>query len=228
MDTRLKEELAMEFPRFKFVPIIFFIAVMAIALPSQASQTNEILLDAMSPFEDMIEYALAGKDSDVSRALIAADQRSKSVPTALPAPAAQKFTALMDALHNAAMSKNSRKTAMYAVDTFRLLAENLQAASLEIPKEVSLLDYAGFKLRFLAASAKPDWQDIQTTVDEATGWWNAVRSTVSMKGLSNTFDTLLRGLEASAKTRNLDMLGFAAQMTLELVDLLEGDLQSTL
>lgn len=218
----------MEFTRFKFFPIIFFIAVMAIASPSQASQINEVLLDAMSPFEDMIEYALAGKDSDVSKALIAADQHNKSVTTTLPAPPAQKFTALMGALHKAAMSKNSRKTAMYAVDIFRLLAENLQADSLGVPKEVSLLDYAGFKLRVLAASKKPDWQDIRTTIDEATGWWNAVRSKVSMKGLSNTFDTLIRGLETSAKTRNLDMLGFAAQMTLELVDLLEDDLKPKL
>lgn len=216
----------MQFTRFKFFPIIFSITVMAIASTSQASQTNEVLLGSMSPFEDMIEYALAGKDSDVSKALTAADQHSKSVTTNLPAPAAQKFAAQMDTLRKAAMSKNNHKTATYAVDIFRLLAENLQADSLEVPKEVSLLDYAGFKLRVIAASKKPDWRDTRMTIDEATGWWNTIRSKVSMTGLSNTFDTLIRGLETSAKTRNIDMLGFAAQMTLELVDLLEGDLKS--
>ena len=210
--------------RLKLFPIIFFIAIMAITSTCQASQTNQVLLGAMSPFEDMIEYALAGKDSDVLKALTIADQNSKSIATTLPAPAAHKFTALMDALRQAATIKNNRKTARCAVEIFRLLAEILQADSFELPKEVSLLDYAGFKLLILAASKKPDWRAIRTTINETTSWWNAIRSKVTMNGLSNTFDTLICGLETSAKTRNLDMLGFAAQMTLDLVDLLEDDM----
>ncbi|HOX14934.1 MAG TPA: hypothetical protein PLP18_02285 [Smithellaceae bacterium] len=215
----------MKFNRYKFFSIIFSIAILAIASTSQASQTNEVLLGAMSPFEDMIESALAGNGTDVSKALTAADQQSKSVKTTLPASAAEKFTALMDVLHKAVRSKNSYKTATYATDIFRLLAENLQVDSLDVPKEVSLLDYTGFKLRVLAASQKTDWRDVRATIGEATGWWKAIRSKVSMKGLSNTFDTLIRGLETSEKTRNVKMLGFAAQMTLDLVDLLESDLK---
>lgn len=218
----------MQFTRFNFVPILVFIAVMAIASTSQASQTNEVLLGAMSPFEDMIGYALADKDSDVSRALTAADQQSKSVTATLPTPAAQKFTSLMDALHKAAMARNNHQVATYAVDIFRLLADNLQADSLDVPKEVNLLDYAGFKLRVLVAANKTNWQDIQKTIDEANKWWNAIRPKVSMKGLVNAFDTLSRGLETSSKTHNIDMLGFTAQMTLDLVDLLEGDLKPKL
>lgn len=179
----------------------------------------------MSPFEDIIEYALAGKDSDVLKALTIADQNSNSIATTLPARAAHKFTALMDALRQAVMIKNNRKTARSAVEIFRLLAETLQVDSLGLPKEVSLLDYAGFKLLVLAASKRPDWGDIRMTIDEATNWWNAIKSKVSMNGLSNTFDTLICGLETSAKTRNVDMLRFAAQMTLDLVDLLEDDLK---
>ena len=216
----------MRITRINFISIILFATAMAVASPSQASQINDVLLGSMSPYEDLIEYALSGKDYDVSKALITADQHSKSVTKTLPAPTAQKFNAMMEALHKAVKSKENNMTAMYAADIFRLLAENLQNDSLDVPKEVSLLDYAGFKLRVLAASKKPDWQDIRMTIDEATGWWDVVRSKVSMNGLSNTFDTLIRGLDASAKTRNLDMLGFAAQMTLDLVDLLEGDLKT--
>jgi hypothetical protein len=216
----------MNITRINFFSIILFATAMAVASPSQASQINEVLLGSMSPYEDLIEYTLLGKDYDVSKALITADQHSKSVTKTLPAPTAQKFNAMMEALHKAVKSKESNMTAMYAADIFRLLAENLQNDSLDVPKEVSLLDYAGFKLRVLAASKKPDWQDIRTTIDQATGWWDVVRSKVSMNGLSNTFDTLIRGLDASAKTRNLDMLSFAAQMTLDLVDLLEGDLKT--
>jgi phosphohistidine phosphatase SixA len=217
---------AMKLTRFKLSLILFSIALIAVASTSRAGGTNEVLLGAMSPFEDMIEYALAGQDSGVSEALAAADQNSKSVMETLHAPAAQELTALMDALRDAAKSRDSLKTATYAVDIFRLLTDNLQADSLDVPKEVSLLDYAGFRLRVLAASKNPDWRDVRTTIGEAAGWWKAVRPRVSMRGLIDTFDTLVGGLEDSERTRNVEMLGFAAQMTLDLVDLLESDLKA--
>jgi hypothetical protein len=94
-----------------------------------------------------------------------------------------------------------------------------------VPKEVSLLDYAGFKLRVLAATPRPDWQDIRRTVGEAAGWWNAINSQVSTKGLRDAFGSVMRGLDEAAKLENLPMLRFAAQIDLDLVDLLEGALK---
>jgi hypothetical protein len=110
------------------------------------------------------------------------------------------------------------------VEVFRLLIDNLQAKYLKVPKEVSLLDCAGFKLRVLAATQRPNWQDIRKTVGEAAGWWNAISSKVSEKGLRDAFDSVIRGLGDAAKLENLPMLRFAAQIDLDLVDLLEGDL----
>lgn len=191
---------------------------------SQAMQTNEVLLGAMSPFEDMIEFALIGNNSNISKALATADQHAKIIKTTLPASAASKFATLMDDLHKATTGKDHQKVAGSAIEIFRLLTDNLQANVLDVPIEVSLLDYAGFKLRVLAASQKPDWRNIRKTVHEATAWWKAINSKVSAKGLRNAFDTLIRGLEDAAKDDNLPMLRFAAQMDLDLVDLLEGDL----
>lgn len=191
---------------------------------SQAIQTNEVLLGAMSPFEDMVEFALTGNDSDISKSLAAADQHVRNIKTTLPASAAIKFAALMDELHKATTGKDHYKVAENAVEIFRLLADNLQADVLDVPIEVSLLDYAGFKLRVLAASQKPDWRNIRKTVQETTAWWKSINSKVSAKGLRNAFDTLIRGLEDAAMVDNLPMLRFAAQMDLDLVDLLEGDL----
>jgi hypothetical protein len=88
-----------------------------------------------------------------------------------------------------------------------------------------LLDYAGFKLRCLAATQETDWQDIRRTVGEATGWWSAVEPKVSQQGLRDAFGTLIRGLGDAVTLKSLPMLRFAAQIDLDLVDLLESDLK---
>jgi hypothetical protein len=208
----------------RLIAIAFLLAVAPSASASQALKANDVLLSAMSPFEDMIEFALAGKDSDISKALVAADRHATDVKKALPAPAASQFATLMEGLHKAATDKDHHEVARSAVEVFRLLSDNLQANDLKVPKEVSLLDYAGFKLRVLAAAQKPDWQDIRKTVGEAAGWWKAINPKVSQEGLRGAFDSVILGLHDAARLENLPMLRFAAQIDLDLVDLLEGDL----
>jgi len=176
----------------------------------------------MSPFEDLIEFALAESDSGISKSLIAADQHATDVRKALPASAASNFATLMEGLHRATTAKDHNEVAKTAVVVFRLLIDHLQAKDLEVPKEVSLLDYAGFKLRVDAATPRPDWQDIRKTVGDAAGWWSAINSKVSEKGLRDAFDSAIRGLDDAAQLENLPMLRFAAQIDVDLVDLLEG------
>jgi len=70
----------------RLLAIVFLLAVAPSASASQAIKANDVLLSAMSPFEDMIEFALAGKDSDISKTLVAADQHASDVKKVLPGP----------------------------------------------------------------------------------------------------------------------------------------------
>ena len=167
----------------RLLAIVFLLAVAPSASSSQVIKANDVLLSAMSPFEDMIEFALAGKDSDISKALVAADQHATDVKKVLSGSAASQFATLMESLHRAATNKDHHEVARSAVE------------------EVSLLDYAGFKLRVLAATQRPDWQDIRKTVGEAAGWWKAINPKVSQEGLRNAFDSLIRGLDAATVIR---------------------------
>ena len=214
----------MPITRWRLVEVAFLLAVMPSPSASQAMKANDVLLSATSPFEDMIESALAESDSDISKTLVAADRQAGNVKTVLPASAANEFAALMEGLHGAVADKDRHEVARRAVGVFRLLVDNLQARDLKVPKEVSLLDYAGFKVRVLAATPSPDWQDVRRTVGEAAGWWNAIKSKVTEKGLRDAFDSLIRGFDDAARLENLPMLRFAAQIDLDLVDLLESDL----
>ena len=104
---------------------------------------------------------------------------------------------------------------------FRLLIDNLDAGKLKVPKEVSLLDYAGFKLHVLDAAPKPDWDAMRKTVADAVAWWDAMKSKVSDKKLRDAFNSTVRGMQQAASSENRPMLQYAAQMDLDLVDLLE-------
>ena len=200
-------------------------APFSICVECRADDENEVLLEATSPFEDMAEFALDKQDLGMAKSLAAADGQAAAVKKALPEAAAKQFDAFLKTLHESADKKNYHAVAMNAVETFRLLIDNLDADDLEVPKDVLLLDYAGFKLHVLGAATKPDWVAMSKTVDEAANWWKAVRSKVADKALRDAFDSTVKGLQKAAVIKDLPMLEFAAQMDLDLVDLIEGQFE---
>ena len=202
--------------------VAFVIASLACADGQDAAKANAILLRATSPYEDMVDSALAKNTAGVTKALAAADKSAAGVKAVLPAPAVSKFDSLVQAIHESAAGNKHPAIAANAVEVFRLLIDNLRADGLKEPREVSLLDYAGFKLRVLSAAEQPDWEAMRKTVADAAAWWEAIKAKVADKGLRDAFNSTIRGLQAASKTENLPMLNFAAQMDLDLVDLLEA------
>ena len=196
-------------------------------LAQDAGKVNDTLLGATGPFEDMVGPALAKNDKGVAKRLAAADQQAEAVKKVLPTDAAQQFEQLLQTIHKAAESKDDMKMAENAVAVFRLLVDNLKADSLKIPKEVALLDYAGYKLQVLAAAERPDWAAMSKVAADADTWWQAIAKTkVSEKNLRATVTSTIGGLKQATQEKDLSMLKFAAQIDLDLVDLLEGHFKS--
>ena len=194
----------------------------AVAAPD-ANQVNETLSDATGPYEDMVGPALAKNDKGISKLLAAADMQAESVKKVLSAQAAKQFDALLQKIHQAADAKNYIAVAQNSLASFRLLVDNLKAEALKVPKEVSLLDYAGYELQVLAAVEKPDWDAISKIADDAEAWWNTIgNSKVTDKNLRATVTSTIRGIKQAVHDQNLAMLKFAARIDLDLVDLLEG------
>ena len=202
--------------------LVLTLSALTPAPARDAGQANATLLAATSPFEDMVEFALAKSDASITKSLAKADKNAAAVRAALPAAAAGQFATLLEAIHKAATAREHHTVAMKGVEVFRLLVDNLEAGSLKVPKEVSLLDCAGFKLHVLAAAPQPDWIAMRQSVEEATKWWAALKPKVSEKGLRDAFNSTIRGLEQAGQLEHLPMMNYAAQMDLDLVDLLEG------
>ena len=197
------------------------------ATPSlDTTSRNETLLDAMSPFEDMAEAALAKNRKGVKESLAEAQSGAAEVLKALPRSEVKKYERLLKSIEDASTAKEHHSVAVNAVEMFRLLAESLDENNLDVPKEVSLLDYVGFRLHVLAAAKTTDWNAMQSTVAEGTKWWDAIKEKVDNKGLRDAFQSTISGLEQAIELKHLPMLNFAAQIDLDLVDLLESHFQN--
>ncbi|MDB6030826.1 MAG: hypothetical protein JWM16_1164 [Verrucomicrobiales bacterium] len=193
----------------------------ALAAPD-ANKANETLLKASSPYEDMVEFALNKNDAGIAKSLNSAKKQAAAVRDALPAAATAKFEMMLEGLQKTAAAKERYSVATSAVEMFRLLIDGLQADNLKVPKEVSLLDYAGFKLKVLAAAPQPDWSAMREIAGDAATWWAAIKAKVTEKALRDAVNTTVKGVQQAGKLEHLPMLVFAAQMDLDLVDLLES------
>ena len=202
------------------LPVLF--ATLLPAIARDAKSANDVLLKATSPFEDMVKYALDHKDAKLAKALDTANTQVTAIREALPPAAGSKFETMFLNLKKSAVATNHYAIAKTSVEIFQLLIENLTNEGLKVPIEVSWLDYAGFKLHVLASAPKPDWAAMGKIVEDSTKWWEAIKMKVAEKNLRYAMDSDIQGLQQAAKSKNLPMLYFAAQMDLDLVDLLEN------
>jgi hypothetical protein len=194
----------------------------AAAQPASGPERNQVLLPAASPFEDLIEAALANDAPGIQRALKAHGDRAAAVNQALSPPARQEMTSLLAGIRQSEQKKDYQNAALQAVEAYRVLVGSLDAQSLVVPVQVAWLDYVGFKLKVLLQATPPDWPGIQQTVETAGRHWFALEAQVDDKGLRDAVKLVMAGLNQAILTKNPEMAVFAAQMDLALVDLLEA------
>ena len=188
---------------------------------TNAPTANQIILKATGPYEDMAHYAVAKKDDKVVKYLADADAGVGEVVKILSPGEARQFADLRQKLHQAVTGKDGTTAADSSVTIFRMLVDRLDTNTLVVPKEVELLDFAGYKLAVLAAADKPDWSAIGKLADESEAWWKAIAPGVADKHLRATVTSAIAGTKQAAAQKNLAMLQFGSQMILDLVDQLE-------
>ncbi len=193
----------------------------AFAQNTAVGNVNTVLLKATGPYEDMVHYILTRNDPKVATSLAAADAYAAEVVKLLPATSAREFEGLRQEIHAGLGSKDGKRAAASSAAAFLLLVDRLEASTLVVPKEVELLDYAGYKLSLLASFRDPDWKAIGKLTSESQAWWSATSARVSDKHLRATMTSAIKGIKQATEQKNGSMLQLGAQMVLDLVDMLE-------
>ncbi len=184
--------------------------------------SNEIILSASSPFEDLTEFAISGDKKGIKRALQSYDGQASNVEKVLPATKRDELRALVAEIRKAAQQGDHDTIVLKSPEAYRTLVEALDQSSLKAPIEVSLLDYAGFKFQALLHTKSGDWQAVQEVEKQAQKNWGALKSRVPDKGLRDAVDVAIEGMNRACISKNADMALLAAQVDLALVDLLEA------
>lgn len=211
-------------------PLLLLVAAGAAwAAPPQQPRPqtrNEILQAASSPFEHLSELAIVGDWKGVDAAMQEFEPLQRTTTNALPAEARQRFDSQLAAIRESYGRRDGYSLGLQAADAYRTLVAAQDGAALAVPIEVSLLDYAGFKLTALLSRTSPDWQAVQATAGEARQFWTTIQRRVLDKSLHTLTTTTVDGLVKAAQDRDRARAQFAAQVDLDLVDVLEGHFTS--
>jgi hypothetical protein len=184
-------------------------------------QHNRIILSAASIFEDMSDAALSADKAGLQRALQSYDGQSGKVEKILPLEKRRVLKASVAEIGKAVSQRDYVAVALEAPEVYRTLIESLDRKVLKVPAEVSLMDYAGFKLRALLNAKSGDWKQMRDVASEAEKNWSAIKSSVKNKSLRDAVETAVEGIKSSSVSKNSEMALFAAKINLALIDLLE-------
>lgn len=192
------------------------------APPNAAPVQAGPLADGAEIFENLTESAPTIDAAAFQKALAQFQALQPAISQRLPAERQQRLDTLVSGLRSAWQKGDRAGMAVQSIEAYRLLEESIDHSAQAVPLQVYLLDYAGFKLDALLLTTPPDWKQITQTAHEAAGWWAAIGPRITDKTLQGAMAQTVNGLQEAAAKKNPELLHFAAQMDLTLVDGLEA------
>lgn len=187
-----------------------------------ATKKADPLVGGAEIFENLSEAAPTMDAAAFKKALTAFETLYPSISGQLVPDRKNRLDSLVTGVRNAWQKGDRGTVANQAIEVYRLFQESIDHSGQRVPVEVSLLDYAGFKLNALLVSKQPDWRQAGKTAQEASMWWSAIEARVTDKALRSAMAHTIRGIKEAAGRKDSTLLRFAAEMDLILVDGLEA------
>ncbi|WKD86651.1 hypothetical protein KCTC32516_02027 [Polaribacter huanghezhanensis] len=185
----------------------------------------ENLDQALSPFEDLTEFALAKNDKGIQKSLSKIDNTAKNnvFTDHLKPESIMVLNEKIAALKKYFKKRDYAKTALTSTEIFNYNVSNFKDASkIENQIKIEHLDYLGFKILALIDQKKIDWKNIEHTTKNVEQVWKSLSTEVKDSNLKASFNLLFDGIHLSVKEKNKKMAAIFANMVLDLVDVLEN------
>lgn len=210
----------MNFSRLSFIALLVSASLSAPA--SAATQTQKDVMEAAaSACEDMVEVVQADGIAAAQPKLLDLKAALKKAHGFLKADVAAQLDQRAEAI--AGLAKGTSKTALSlaAIETFKDIVNASDWHDAKIPKDISMLDYAGFKLSILASDANPDWAAAAKTADEAHVAWDKLVPKFKDENLVDLGHILDAGTVEAVKRHDAAGVLFASKVQLVSIDLIE-------
>ena len=191
--------------------------------------TNKVVFQnldqILSPFEDMVEFALEKNEEGISNSFTKVEEAIKEEVFSknLNPENMKLLTPKIEQLKGFVKLKNYEQIALAATDIFEFNISNfVDTKKIENQIRIEHLDYMGFKILALLNQEKIDWQNIEQTISSVQKEWSVLSPNVKDNNLKDSFEYLFNGLHLSAKNKDQKMAEILSSMDLSLVDVLEN------
>ena len=181
---------------------------------------NSVLLAAAEPFENLTESAFINDTAKLDQLIAKARSSAKAASRFLPSNDAHDISGDVAKIASARSSDNRADLAIASVEAYRTLASNV-AGKQKIPKQVSLLDYSGFRYQADLKAQPVRWSDASMAVDFADRQWRAISGSVTDASLSKAMIDALAGMRRASEQKDSRSAMSASTDELDLVDRLE-------
>ena len=188
---------------------------------------KDIMEAAASACEDMVDVVSADGMAAAQPKLADLKTALKKARGFLKADVATQLDQRAEAM--TALSKGASKTALSlaAIETFKDILDASDWHNAKIPKDVSMLDYTGFKLSILASDASPDWAEAAKTAEEAHVAWDKLVPKFKDGDMVDLAHILDAGTVDAVKRRDAVGVLFASKLQLVSIDLVETSFLNT-
>jgi hypothetical protein len=178
------------------------------------------LIAAAEPFEKLTENAFVVDKHKLGILIAKAKSSAAGASKFMSISEAQALSKYVAAIDVARAENNPADLAIAAVEGYRTLV-SIAGGQQKVPKQVSLLDYSGF--RFQAdIKAKPiRWSDASNAVDFAFAEWQQIADRVDDLKLRAKMSAALAAMRLASHNKNAMEAMSAATRQLDLVDHLE-------
>jgi hypothetical protein len=187
-----------------------------------ASQAEKDIMEAAaSACEDMVEVVATDGMAAARPKLTDLRAALKKAHGFLEADVAAQLDAGADGV--AALANGTSKTALSlaAIETFKDIVDASDWHNAKVPKDVSMLDYTGFKLGILVSDANPNWATAEKTVAEAHIAWDRLAPKFKDSHLAELAQIVDQGSLDAVQRHDAAGALFASKLQLISIDLIE-------
>ncbi len=212
--------------RALFAPAIAF--ALGTSLAPKASFGAELagaqkscLLTVAEALETLTEHAARAPIVRLIAEARAATVVARKCEAALGPSQGSELTQVLAHLGQFATDRNRAALALNAVEGFRILVTAQARGPHDVPLEVALLDYAGFRYQAGAQASPALWGESQQAVAIADEQWRRLSPRISDKKLQTSFGASIEAMRVAAQAGTVNRARRAASTELRLVDDLE-------
>lgn len=192
----------------------------SLASTTNESSNNLALLAAAEEFETLTESSFsansAAREMMISKASVASAKIVKFASSKL----ATQIKSHLANIQNAQKQNATADLAIESNEAFRTLVSAVGGKQ-AIPVNVSLLDYAGFRVDADAQATPARFADMKVAVLFAQEQWAGIKSRQEIAKLAARFSTSLDHMDLAARSGDVAKARAAAKVELDMVDELE-------